>query len=295
MLIVQDPLFKKHRTPDGHPERPARAGALDAVLEDAARRSGAALERARAASDEELQRVHAQAYVERIKRFCAEGGGALDADTHAVAESFEVARHAAGAAIQLVEYLLEGRGRAGFAAVRPPGHHAGPDYPMGFCLFNNVAVAAAHACAKSPAARVLIVDWDAHHGNGTQDIFYERAEVFFLSMHQFPFWPGTGAASETGRGAGRGTTLNVPLPAGTPRERIRAAFREALDRVAEVFEPTLVLVSAGFDMHRLDPLGGQTLEAEDFGGMTRELWERFVLKGAAGMASCLEGATTWRV
>ncbi|MBE7466045.1 MAG: histone deacetylase [Planctomycetes bacterium] len=290
LLLIQDACFDRHITPAGHPERPARTAAIRAALSAAAlpdRRVRA--EVPRAATPEELMRVHAPEYVARLREFCAAGGGMLDADTHAVPESFEVASRASGAAVQAAEYLLSGAGRTAFCAVRPPGHHAGRAYAMGFCLFNHAAVAAAHLRARDPEARVLIVDWDLHHGNGTQDIFFADPNVFYFSMHRFPFWPGTGSATETGTGAGVGATLNVPLEAGASRDRIREAFAAGLKTIADRFQPTWLVISSGFDMHRTDPLGGLSLESEDYATMTWALGEQYMNRGARGVVSVLEG------
>ncbi|GMV81803.1 MAG: acetoin utilization protein [Planctomycetota bacterium] len=290
LLLIQDPCFDLHITPAGHPERPERTAAIRAALSAATLSNLQVREEVpRAATPEELMRVHAPEYVERLREFCAAGGGMLDADTHACRESFEVASRASGAAVQAAEHLLSGAGRTAFCAVRPPGHHAGRAYAMGFCLFNHAAVAAAHLRARDPEARVLIVDWDLHHGNGTQDIFYSDPNVFYFSMHRFPFWPGTGSAAEIGAGAGVGATWNVPLEAGASRARIREAFDAGLKTIADRFQPTWLVISAGFDMHRTDPLGGLSLEAEDYATMTKALGEQYMNRGVRGVVSVLEG------
>lgn len=300
MRIVCSESSRLHRTPQGHPESIARyASVMDALANAGLLAGGSAVPggdievvQARAATKEELASVHKPEYVGRIERFCVAGGGALDPDTHAVPESWEAALKAAGACVQGVEYVLgqaDSKVRTAFCVVRPPGHHARPAAPKGFCLFNNVAVGAAVAIQRFGAERVLIVDWDLHHGNGTQEIFYEDPRVFYFSMHRWPFWPGTGSAAETGRGAGKGFTLNLPLAAGTTRGEIRRRFREALEEIAARFAPRLILISAGFDMHRADPLGGLSLEAEDYSEMTYELAELFLKMGCAGVVSSLEG------
>lgn len=300
MRIVCSESFRLHRTPPGHPESIARyASVMDALTcagltagGSAAPGSGIEVVEAREAAKDELASVHKPDYLDRIERFCAAGGGALDPDTYAVPESWAAATKAAGACIQGVEYVLgpaDSNVRTALCLVRPPGHHARPSAPMGFCLFNNVAVGAAVAIKRFGAERVLIVDWDLHHGNGTQEIFYEDPKVFYFSMHRWPFWPGTGSAAETGRGPGKGFTLNLPLAAGTSRSEIRSRFRESLQEIASRFAPKLVMISAGFDMHRADPLGGLSLEAEDYGEMTHELADLFMKMGSAGLVSSLEG------
>jgi len=225
---------------------------------------------------EDLLRAHSPEHVEAVKAACAlaqtrEGIVAIDPDTKVSSASWEAALGSAGSAIEASAEVAGGGLGTAFVAARPPGHHATPDRAMGFCLFNNVAVAARWLQAHGYAERVLVVDWDVHHGNGTQDAFYRDPSVFYLSLHQAPHYPGTGAAEHTGEGAGVGSTLNVPLPAGTSRERYRRAFSEALDRVADRFTPDFVLISAGFDAMACDPLGDLLLEAEDFHAMTAEV------------------------
>ena len=290
LLVLRDDQFLAHATPAGHPECPARYRAVERALADAGLAPPAVQYAApRMASAAALARVHHPGYLERLERFCAAGGGSLDPDTHVVEASWTVACLAAGAALDGVRHVWSGAGRCAFCITRPPGHHARPDAPMGFCIFNNIAVGAAAALAEYGAERVLIVDWDLHHGNGTQEAFYEDPRIFYFSMHRFPFWPGSGGEREEGRGPGLGFTLNLPLEEDTPRAEIRLRFRRALEMIAARFSPRLVLLSAGFDMHRQDPLGGLSLEASDFGEMTHEVAEVFLKTGALGIVSCLEG------
>lgn len=291
LLIVSDPRCLEHRSPPGHPERIERYNAVDRAVR-AALPEGPHVHyaTAREATRDELMRVHDASYLDELEAICAEGGGMLDADTYAVPKSWLAARLATGAAVQGVEHVLAGTGRFALSLQRPPGHHAGPGYPMGFCLLNNVAVAAAAALEAHGLKRVLVIDWDLHHGNGTQDIFYKDARVFFFSMHRHPFWPGTGAADERGEGPGKDFTLNLPLPENTSPKEVRKRFRKALAEVAKRFEPQLVVLSAGFDMHAADPMGGLGLGASDYGEMTTEVVELFLMKkGALGLVSCLEG------
>ncbi|MGH9293546.1 MAG: histone deacetylase family protein [Acidimicrobiales bacterium] len=266
VLIGSHEAFFSHDTGRRHPERPGR---LEAVRRGVAA-SGVAGDVAgfepREATDEELGRVHDAGYALAVRDFCAGGGGFLDQDTIASPGSFDAALRAAGAGPDAAERLRAGAAVAAFLALRPPGHHARPGRAMGFCLFNNVAVTAATLAAAGE--RVAVVDWDAHHGNGTQEIFYARGDVLYVSIHQFPCYPGTGSLAETGTGPGAGATVNLPLPAGSAGD----AYREAIDTVVtplvERFEPAWVLVSAGFDGHRDDPLTDLGLSAGDYADLT---------------------------
>jgi acetoin utilization deacetylase AcuC-like enzyme len=225
---------------------------------------------ARPATRVELERVHTHAYLDALEVTIRDRGqGWLDPDTYYAAGSFDAALLAAGAIVEITGAILDDRIDSGFALVRPPGHHATADRAMGFCLINNVAVAA--AAAKARGLRVAIFDWDVHHGNGTESIFYEDGEVLYASMHEWPQYPGTGARMDVGRGAGVGATLNVPVPGGTTASEYLAAFRGSIVPALRRFAPDLLLVSAGFDAHREDPLGGLALEDDTFCTMTREL------------------------
>jgi acetoin utilization deacetylase AcuC-like enzyme len=266
LLVAEHPAFADHNPGRSHPEQPARlaaalAGVTDAGLGDAVR----PLE-IRAATDEELLTVHDPALLELLAAVQEAGGGRLDPDTVASAGSVEAARLAAGAGLAAIAALDAGQGAAAFCAVRPPGHHARPSQPMGFCLLNNVAVSA--AALANRGERVVVVDYDAHHGNGTQEIFYADPRVLYVSFHQWPFYPGTGALDETGSGAGRGTTCNVPIPAGTTGDAYLAAWDDVVGPLIERFAPTWLLVSAGFDAHRADPLTALGLAAGDFSLLT---------------------------
>jgi acetoin utilization deacetylase AcuC-like enzyme len=227
--------------------------------------------------------VHTREHIDGVKRACQAGGGVLDAgDTHVSPESYEVARLAAGSVLSCIDEVLSGSVRSAFSAVRPPGHHAERDGPMGFCLFNNAAVGARYA-RKHGVERVAILDWDVHHGNGTQHIFEEDPSVLYVSLHQSPLYPGTGAATERGRGAGEGATLNIPLPAGTGEERYFAELSGKVVPALREFAPGLLIISAGFDAHRDDPLADMRLTEESFGAFTR------LVNGLAPMVSVLEG------
>jgi len=288
--LAADPLCLKHDPGFGHPECPERYEAVMTGLEEAGLAAKLARIPPRDATREELLRVHAGHYLDIARHSITEGAPELSTgDTSVCEASWDAALRAAGLAVGAVEAVMAGRVENAFCAVRPPGHHATANRGMGFCIFNNVAVAARHAQAAFRAERVLIVDWDVHHGNGTQDIFYEDGSVLFFSTHQWPLYPGTGRRDETGKGPGSGFTINCPLAAGAGRAQVLGAMREALEPAAEKFRPELVLVSAGFDSRAGDPLGGFLLTDEDFAGMTR-LVMGIARKHAEGrLVSLLEG------
>jgi acetoin utilization deacetylase AcuC-like enzyme len=271
LLVAADPLFAEHDPGRGHPERPSRLDAVLAGLADVGLPDGASALPRRAATRDELQRVHPAEYLDALERFCAEGGGSIDADTAASRESWDAARHAAGAGLAAVEAIDEGRATSAFLAVRPPGHHAVPRRAMGFCLVNNIAVSA--AALRARGERVVVVDWDAHHGNGTQDTFYADPDVLYVSFHEWPLYPGSGWFDETGTGEGVGATLNVPFPAGATGDLYLEALDTVVAPVVERFAPTWVLVSAGYDAHRADPLTGLGLSAGDFVDLTARVCE----------------------
>ncbi|MBX7081966.1 MAG: histone deacetylase [Nannocystaceae bacterium] len=285
-LLLYDEKMIEHDPGPGHPERPDRLRAIEAML---SLRTTTRLRIAapRAATEEEISRVHTFEHIARVGELAGQYGS-LDPDTHVSPSSVRAAVLAAGAAAQAVDEVCTGKARNAFALVRPPGHHAVAARPMGFCLFNNVAVAAAHAREVHGKSRVLIVDWDVHHGNGTESIFYETDAVLFCSLHQFPLYPGTGDAAAAGTGAGLGYTVNVPLQAGAQDGDYAKVFDELLLPIATQYEPELVLVSAGFDAHRNDPLGGMELTEDGFATLCGKLLQ-FASAREIGMVMTLEG------
>ena len=287
MRVYSDPASERHVNQLAAVESPARFPAALAGVERA-EREGAPVEwrPCSPADEEDLARVHVPAYLDHLKSLSAQGAGYLSLDTALNEHSWEAASLASGAAVAAVESALSGE--AAFAVARPPGHHAGRATGMGFCLLNHVAVGAGHARWLG-VGRVAILDWDVHHGNGTQDIFYEDGEVLYLSAHQSPFYPGTGWADEVGEGEGKGLTVNVPLPAGSGEDVYVAAFAGVFLPVLREFRPALVLISAGYDAHRADPLGGMALEAASFGRFAAALASLAREIGAAPPAIVLEG------
>jgi acetoin utilization deacetylase AcuC-like enzyme len=268
-VLLEHPSSIEHET-GPHPEQPARIAAIDQEL---SRRGWLGYERMQspAVDQTDLIAVHPRAYVETIERISAQGGGHLDPDTVASEGSFQAALHAAGGAVALVDLLLDGQASHVFSAHRPPGHHALPTRAMGFCLFNSVAIAARHALRVRGLERVLILDWDVHHGNGTNDIFHACDQVLFVSIHESPLYPGTGPATDVGSGAGRGYTVNLPVSAGADDALYESLVDHVVVPLAEAYEPQLVLISAGYDAHRDDPLATCSLTEEGFAAMTRSM------------------------
>ena len=289
-LLIDDRAFDKHAPKGHHPERPARLEAARAALQELAEGGEAPRFEAvplREATADELARVHHASFVEQLEALRGRAGY-LDPDTYLAEESVAVARAGAGAAVDLIEGLLQGRAKKGLALVRPPGHHATPDRAMGFCLLNGVAVAAAHARARG-VERVLVLDWDVHHGNGTQDAFYGDPGVLFVSLHQWPFYPGSGNANETGAGDGVGYTVNLPLSAHATDGLYRGAFERVVLPVVDAYKPELVLVSAGFDASERDPLAQMDLTEAAFGWMAAALRDVAERHAGGRMALFLEG------
>ena len=289
-LLVSDPVFQSHDTGQGHPESIRRHEAVTRALAPDQFPSGLWRMKPTAADDRTIKQAHKAEYVALAQREIQAGLAMLSTgDTIVCRDSLEAARRACGAVCLAVDEIVARRSANAFCTVRPPGHHATPDRGMGFCIFNNVAVAARHAQAQHKIGRVLIADWDVHHGNGTQDIFYDDETVFFFSTHQSPWYPGTGARQETGTGKGLGTTLNRPFPAGADRTRILPAYAEELRAAADRFRPELVLISAGFDSRLGDPLGHFRLTDPDFAELTDVLVDIANRHAGGRLISVLEG------
>jgi len=288
--LLADPIYRKHLEGREHPERPERFDAVMRGLESAGLVDGLLRIPSRPATEEELLLCHTQQYLETVRQDFAAGVPYLSTgDTDITPNSLYVASHAVGGVLNAVDSVMTGAARNAFCAVRPPGHHANAQRGMGFCLFNNVAIAARYAQQKYGVERVLIVDWDVHHGNGTQDIFYHDANVFFFSSHQWPLYPGTGRADETGEGAGQGTTMNFPFPAGAGRLEILGAVQNSLVPAMEHFRPSLVLISAGFDSRIGDLLGRFTLTDQDFADLTLAVMQIADRHAKGRVISLLEG------
>jgi acetoin utilization deacetylase AcuC-like enzyme len=288
--LLLDPLYKQHDPGQGHPEQPARYDAVTRAIEDTRLLSQLQRVEVRAATEDEIALVHARGYIAKVKREIAAGALELSTgDTNVGPRSFDVAVRAVGGVLNAVDAVVAGKAANAFCAVRPPGHHARPNQGMGFCIFNNVAIAARYAQRKHGLAKVMIADWDVHHGNGTQDTFYSDGSVFFMSTHQSPWYPGTGAASETGEGKGEGCIMNFPFAAGSGRREILSVFREDLRRAADAFKPDLVMISAGFDSRDGDPLGRFTLSDMDFTDLTKIMLEIAGTHANDRLVSVLEG------
>lgn len=282
--LIVDSCFRDHAT-GRHPERPERLDSIDSAFKEHKILESCHCLSFEPAEEEFLEKVHRKEMIERAFATSAKGGGFLDPDTILSGYSARVATQAAGASIALARAAVQGEFRRGFAVVRPPGHHATHQRSMGFCIFNNIALAAEAMLELDSIRKVAIVDFDVHHGNGTQDIFYERGDVFFLSLHEYPHYPGTGQTEETGAGEGQGTTLNVPLPPGIDQETWFEAFHKGLEAISQ-YNPDAILVSAGFDSHRRDPLGDFPLDEKAYariGGLLADL------AGEHPLISILEG------
>lgn len=289
-LLFTDPTFLQHET-GPHPERADRLRAITARLEKSSligRCTAGAFE---PLAENNVLAVHSPKVLQALKELTAQGGGHVDADTVVCPDSLKVGLAAAGACVAAVDAVTRGMDRNALCLVRPPGHHATPTRSMGFCLFNNIALAAHHAKTVHGLTRILVADWDVHHGNGTQDIFYEDANVAFFSIHRYGhgFYPGTGADNETGRGKGQGHIFNAAIRYGTSRKDYHSRFTSALEKAADKIKPELVLVSAGFDAHAKDPIGSLGLDADDFVTLTTQVLDVAKTHCKGRLVSCLEG------
>jgi len=289
--LVHHPIYEKHDTGPGHPETPIRYQVvMDALRGDTKLWEGLEEITPEKASKGMIQAAHTPKHFRVVEQAVEQGYDHLDADTVISMQSLEASLFAAGGACAAVDAVMQGLARNAFVAVRPPGHHATAERAMGFCLFNNVAVAAKHAQNRhKEIERVAIIDWDVHHGNGTQGIFYDDPSVLFFSMHQYPWYPGTGSRGETGHGRGLGATVNIPVRAHTGADEQTRMFESALEGISRSFRPDLIMISAGFDAHLTDPLGQLRLEDVDYISMTRTTmqWADEVCNGR--IVSCLEG------
>ena len=289
--LIHHPIYEKHDTGPGHPETPLRYTAvMDVLRKDEKFWSSLVEITPDKASKGLIQAAHTPQHYKRIEGAFAHGQDRLDADTVISMKSFDAGLYAAGGAIAAVDAVMQGTADNAFVVVRPPGHHATAEHAMGFCLFNNVAVAAKYAQNNyKEIDRVAIIDWDVHHGNGTQGIFYDDPTVHFFSMHQYPWYPGSGSRGETGFGRGLGSTMNIPVKANTAAAEQTRMFEGALEDISKNFKPDLIMISAGFDAHLTDPLGQLKLEDKDFVSMTKTVkeWAGDVCSGR--IVSCLEG------
>lgn len=290
VAVYTDSRMLEHVPSSGHPERPERLATVLRHLTRTGQLGVCRQKPLREATDAELLRVHTEGHLEFIKRMAGQGSLThVEEDTWVSPGSHTAARLAAGACVDAVEAVVKGDDKLAMCLVRPPGHHALADGPMGFCLFGNIAVAAAHATRALGLNRVMVVDWDVHHGNGTQEMFYEDPSVSFLSIHRYPFYPGSGAADETGTGPGLGTKVNVPIAFGTSPADYLAAFRSSLEALADRTKPELILLSAGFDAHAEDPVGSLGLDFEHFETMTKQILEVAKVHCGGRLVSVLEG------
>ena len=288
MLLYSDPRFLEHRT-GPHPENASRLEHISRHLEATGLAARCQRPGWELVSPERLALIHEPGYVQEVADFVRRGGGQIEADTVVSPGSWEAATLAAGAVADAVARVVGGEESKALCLVRPPGHHARPAAAMGFCLFNNVAFGARVAVTELGLDRVLVVDWDVHHGNGTQEMFWRDEQIGFFSIHRWPFYPGTGAADDTGSGPTLGTTVNLPVEFGTPRDEYLAHFTDELQRFADRLRPQLVLISAGFDAHRTDPVGSLELETEDFAALSRVVLDIAAQHAGGRVVSVLEG------
>ena len=285
-----DPLFLEHQTEWGHPERAERLIAIDTLLQTRPYYEDLVRVAPRRAESKHIELVHDPAYIKRARQEIERGDDYFDSmDTSVCRRSYEIALYAAGGAMAMCDAIMEGRADYGFCAVRPPGHHAERDYAAGFCIFNNIAIAARYLQKEHKLKRIAIVDWDVHHGNGTQHMFEKDPTVFYASTHQFPYYPGTGSLMEKGKADGENFTLNIPMDAESGDEEYREAFRDRIIPALDSFRPEFILISAGFDAHRNDPLAGINLSTAMFGEFTKMLVDAAARHSKNRVIALLEG------
>ena len=288
-IILYDDIFLEHNTGFGHPENHHRLSNTLDYLKSTGLWNKIHVKKPLKCSDKEISLVHDQGYILQVQQMAEKGGGMVDADTVISERSFEAALFASGATITAADRIMEKCCKSAFCLIRPPGHHAIPSRGMGFCLFNNAAVSARYLQSKHKIKRVLIIDWDVHHGNGTQDTFYDDPSVLYFSIHRFPFYPGTGSENETGSGNGNGYTVNVPLSYNTKPDEYFSKFKEVIEGKAKEFTPQFIIISAGFDAYIDDPIGGLGLEISDFTKLT-DIVVKLAEECCNGrIISCLEG------
>jgi len=288
-LLIYDEIFLEHDTGYGHPENAKRIAGTVGHLKQCNLWEQLKVAKPRPASLEEITLVHPRSYINTIKQCADSGGGWLDSDTAVSTASYTAAIHAAGAPLTAIDIIMRGDAKNAFCLIRPPGHHATPARGMGFCLFNNVAIAAKYLQSQYQLKKILIIDWDVHHGNGTQDTFYLNPTVLYFSIHRYPFYPGTGRKEEAGQEKGKGFNINVPLPVDTLPERYLELFRGVIDHAVAQFSPEFMIISAGFDAYKNDPIGGLNLDIEDFRTLTEIVAASAKNHCNGRVVSCLEG------
>ncbi|GJQ59213.1 MAG: histone deacetylase [Candidatus Scalindua sp. AMX11] len=287
--LVYDDIYTKHDTGLQHPENSLRITNTVTYLKSTGVWEKLGVEKPRAATIEEIASVHSSYHIEHIEKLARTGGGNIDPDTSVSPFSYDAASYAAGAPLTAIDLVMKGEVDNAFCLIRPPGHHATPTRAMGFCLFNNVSIAAKYLQREYNLEKVVIIDWDVHHGNGTQDTFYEDPSVLYFSIHRYPFYPGTGRESETGKGRGVGGTINIPLPHGTTSKTYISRFQTVLEKDIKQFRPNFILISSGFDAYGLDPVGGLGLGTSAFRILT-EMTQKIARECCEGrIVSCLEG------
>ena len=288
-VVIYDDIYLKHDTGPNHPENSARIINTIEHLRSANCWQKLDIKKPRAATEAEVSAIHSTSQIEQVAEIARSGGGYLDPDTYVSSDSYEAALYAAGAPLTAIDLIMDKKADNAFCLVRPPGHHATPEKGMGFCLFNNVAIAAKYIQSRYSLDRIVIIDWDVHHGNGTQDAFYDDPSVMYFSMHRYPFYPGTGAEEETGKDSGSGFTINIPLSYNTEPQEYLKFFEDILEKRIKPFNPQFILISSGFDAYRLDPISGLSLEASDYNKLTK-LTQNIAKDCCDGrIVSCLEG------